>query len=56
MLIEIETRHSGVPLNVAINEVEELGYKCFFVDDNFTLQRTENPKELKNNNFIFLPK
>ena len=56
MLIEIETRHSGVPLNVAINEVEELGYKCFFVDDNFTLQRTENPKELKNNNFIFFPK
>jgi len=55
MLIEIEERHSGVQPNVAINEIEQLGYKCFFVDENFTLQTTKNSKDLKNNNFIFIP-
>ena len=55
MLIEIEERHSGVQPNVAINEIEQLGYKCFFVDENFTLQATKNIKDLKNNNFIFIP-
>jgi len=55
MLIEIEERHSGVQPNIAINEIEQLGYKCFFVDDNFSLQRIQNPNELKNNNFVFIP-
>ena len=55
MLIEIEERHSGVQPNVAINKIEQLGYKCFFVDENFTLQATKNSKDLKNNNFIFIP-
>ena len=55
MLIEIEERHSGVQPSVAINEIEQLGYKCFFVNENFTLQATKNIKDLKNNNFIFIP-
>ena len=55
MLIEIEERHSGVQPNVAINKIEQLGYKCFFVDEKFTLQATKNSKDLKNNNFIFIP-
>ena len=55
MLIEIEERHSGIQPHIAINEIEQLGYKCFFVDDNFALQATKNSKDLKHNNFIFIP-
>ncbi len=55
MLIEIEERHSGIQPHTAINEIEQLGYKCFFIDENFTLQVTKNPKDLQNNNFIFIP-
>ncbi|MBC70669.1 MAG: hypothetical protein CL492_17645 [Acinetobacter sp.] len=55
MLIEIEERHSGVQPNDAINEIEQLGYSCYFVDENFTLQVNKSSKDLKNNNFIFIP-
>ena len=55
MLIEIEERHSGVQPNIAINEIKQLGYDCFFVDDNFGLQRIQNLEEQTNNNFIFIP-
>ena len=55
MLIEIEERHSGIHPHTAINEIEQLGYKCFFIDENFTLQATKNSKDLQNNNFIFIP-
>ena len=55
MLIEIEERHSGIQPKVVINEIEQLGYKCFIVDDDFSLKPTGNLKDLKNNNFIFIP-
>ncbi len=56
MLIEIEQRHSGIQPIVAINKIEQFGYESFYVDENFALQPTKNNKELKNNNFIFIPK
>ena len=43
MLIEIEERHSGIQPHTAINEIEQLGYKCFFIDENFT----KTPKTYK---------
>ena len=55
MLIEIEERHSGIQPHIAINEIEQLGYACFFIDENFTLQATKKSKDLQNNNFIFIP-
>ena len=56
LLIEIEERHSGINPNLTINEILKLGYECFFVNEYFSLQSVENHGEIKNNNFIFLPK
>ena len=55
MLIEIEERHSGIRPNIAINDIKQLGYDCFFFDDNFGLQLVQNVEEPTNNNFIFIP-
>ena len=44
MLIEIEERHSGVQPNVAINEIEQLGYKCFLLMKTLPCRLPKTPK------------
>ena len=56
LLIEIEKRHSKRSVEDTINSINNLGYNCFFAQNN-NLVSTEhlNDKKLFNN-FFFLPK
>lgn len=68
MLIEIEERHSGIPITETFREIEALGYCGYFLDlragsflpvhtfDPTVRQRTENMKSADYiNNFLFFP-
>ena len=56
MLIEIEKRHSGIDPQVIINEIKSLGYQCLYVNDEFNLNIVNKAADIRNNNFIFIPK
>ncbi len=56
MLIEIEKRHSGIDPQITINEIQNLGYQCFYVNDEFELKFVSKVEDISNNNFVFIPK
>ena len=56
MLIEIEERHTKIPIIETINFVKNLNYECYYLlnENLINIERlNDNNKE---NNFIFLPK
>tara|TARA_B100001093_G_C26601270_1_gene915984 strand:- start:85 stop:828 length:744 start_codon:yes stop_codon:yes gene_type:complete len=56
LLIEIEERHTKIPINETIKFVKDLGYDCYcLLDDNLVDINNVDQKKIENN-FIFLPK
>ena len=55
MLIEIEKRHAGQSHFKIIEEIINIGYECYYVDDKFNIQNFEFNQKVRNNNFIFKP-
>ncbi len=55
MLIEIEERHSGQKTRDTILKIKELGYECYYVDDEFQICPYDFSNKLDNSNFIFMP-
>ena len=56
LLIEIEERHTKIPIRETINFIKTLNYNCYYLSGN-ELRNIENIKPTNlENNFIFLPK
>ena len=55
LMVEIEEKHTGVPNFEIINEIKELSYECYFLNNHFQLEvvNQQNIKTIPNNNFIF---
>jgi len=55
LMVEIEEKHTGVPNIEIINQIKELDYECYFLNNHFELEvvNQQNIKTISNNNFIF---
>ena len=56
MLIEIEERHSGLSREEIISYIENIGYKTFYVNEQFEVLPVKNIELVSNHNFLFKPK
>ena len=56
LLVEIEERHTQLPVIESINYIKKLGYNCFYINDKklVPIDRLENTK--LENNYYFIPK
>ncbi len=56
MLIEIEERHTKIPVKDTINFIREMNYECFHLVNDELINIENNHSKVLENNFIFLPK
>ena len=55
LLVEIEEQHTGMDPNSIISEINDFGYGCFYVNEEYEIKPLVDAQSIKNNNFIFLP-